>query len=465
VTGDRLVAGVDVKRAYSEKTGYGTDAEYAWFPGYQLVIAQDYSYLLAFDELRALDRNAHQFAGQWRTALLNERKPLTDQLSEMYRDRIRQGVPEEELETEEMKEVSRQIATFDAQLESVEDGVHKWRRPAKDSDAMILAASALIVGGDGEVAMVDAMTGEDMWSAEVTGRAVGLAVADGRLFVSTDTGATYCFAAGGADAGEVRVATSDAPYREDTLAPMYAKAADAIVAQTGSDKGFCLVLGSERGRLAYELAKRTGLRIVGIDPDPSNVAAARRALDAAGMYGRVTFEQGPLDKLMYSDYFANLIVSDTVLMSGKPVGDPSEVFRVLKPCGGKVCLGQPAGSAGMNASAMAAWLAKAPGAPEPKLTNADGVWVLLERGPLEGAGKWTHLYADTANTACSDDELVKGPLGVLWFGEPGPQYMVERHARTVAPVAMDGRLSVAPGASRRGAEPRRLRHGQPGADA
>ena len=37
------------------------------------------------------------------------------------------------------------------------------------------------------------------------------------------------------------------------------------------------------------------------------------------------------------------------------------------------------------------------------------------RGPLEGAGQWTHQYADPANTCCSSDILVQGKLGILWF--------------------------------------------------
>ena len=40
------------------------------------------------------------------------------------------------------------------------------------------------------------------------------------------------------------------------------------------------------------------------------------------------------------------------------------------------------------------------------------------------------------------DELVHGPLGILWFGEPGPQGMVERHAGVQAPVALAGRLFI-----------------------
>ena len=89
---------------------------------------------------------------------------------------------------------------------------------------------------------------------------------------------------------------------------------------------------------------------------------------------------------------------------------------MLRPWGGVECLGSAASG---------------------KVT-----WNESVRGPLDGAGSWTQQYGNSHNTACSEDQLVNGPLGVLWFGEPGPQGMVERHARAEAPLAMDGRLFI-----------------------
>jgi len=442
VADDGVVAGMEGKRAYDEKTGAQTDAEYAWFPGYQLIVTKDYSYVLDYEQLRVLDRKAHQFAGGWRTSILNARKLLTDEVNKLERDRTVIAEGERAARDARIGDLNREIERLNAQLKAVEEGVHKWRKPTPNHEAMILAGETLVLGGDGEVAMVNALRGDDLWSAKAPGRAVGLAVANGRLFVSSTTGAIHCFAQGGGTSNEIRVPVTGAPYPEDGLTAMYASAADAVVAQTKANAGFCLVYGSEKGRLAYELAKRTQMKIIGIDPNPDNVAVARQALDAAGMLGRVVFDQGDLDTLPYADYFANLIVSDTMMLTGKPAGSPQEIHRVLKPCGGVVCLGQPAGGAGMDTGAVATWLAQPVDAPKSKQGDAEGVWLLAERGPLPGAGSWTHLYADPANTACSDDQLVKGPLGMLWFGEPGSQYMVERHARPPAPVAMDGRLIV-----------------------
>ena len=59
----------------------------------------------------------------------------------------------------------------------------------------------------------------------------------------------------------------ESPYPADSLTPFYETAAEQIIDQTGIEKGFCLVYGCGEGRLAFELAKRSDLVIVGVDTD------------------------------------------------------------------------------------------------------------------------------------------------------------------------------------------------------
>jgi len=188
--------------------------------------------------------------------------------------------------------------------------------------------------------------------------------------------------------------------------------------------------------------------IYGIDPDEDEVREGNEALRRAGLYGaRVVLEKGSLEKLPYPDYFANLIVSDEMLISGRIEGSAREMFRVLKPCGGVIFIGQSRRGAEISGKRLKAddlrrWLASA-GLTELHIAEDEsGVWAVVRRGPLPGAGKWTHQYANPGNTACSGDQLVKYPLGVLWFGEPGPAKMLNRHQGGIAPLAANGRFYV-----------------------
>ena len=68
--------------------------------------------------------------------------------------------------------------------------------------------------------------------------------------------------------------------------------------------------------------------------------------------------------------------------------------------------------------------------------------LVIKRGALPGAGSWSHLYGTPANTAIGDETRVQSELGVLWYGDPGPGEMVNRHEGAVGPLATGGRLFV-----------------------
>jgi outer membrane protein assembly factor BamB len=124
----------------------------------------------------------------------------------------------------------------------------------------------------------------------------------------------------------------------------------------------------------------------------------------------VTVRLGDPAETHYPKYFANLVVFGRSTTGGVGVGERNEAFRLQRPYGGIVCVDEPAGM---------------------KTT---------ERGPLEDAGEWTHLYADPANTLCSAD-AVRGPLTMLWFRDVDFD-MPQRHGRGPAPLFHNGRLFV-----------------------
>jgi len=460
--GDQVFTGTE------ELVGYVGDSRgrLGSLMGRKAVIAGGTIYVAGTEKLASVDRQKHPAA----TSKIQSIKTRQSQLGQVARTkalRSEQRQKQAAALAEELHKAQQQLAA------SV-----RWEVPCTCHEALILAGDMLVAGGAGEVRAVDAGSGKTLWSAQVDGIAKGLAVADGRLLVSTDQGLIYAFGPQGTKPlGAVAEPVVANPFAGSPHGSLFAQAAETILKETGIQRGYCLVLGLETGQLALELARRSQLTVHAVSPDAEKVAAARKALDAAGVYGsRVCVDQFPLEKVPYADYFANLIVSETAIVGGN-LPEAAEVFRMLKPLGGTAMIGRPAAGAADQRAAKgdSPILAAQKSGPSPaaqqsgqspegstnggpldaqlrrwleqskiegQVLSSRGVWAKIVRGPLAGAGSWTHLYANAGNTGCSDDELLRCPLRVLWFGHPGPGQMVNRHARAAGPLAIDGRLFI-----------------------
>jgi hypothetical protein len=155
----------------------------------------------------------------------------------------------------------------------------------------------------------------------------------------------------------------------------------------------------------------------------------------------VVFHRKDYESLPYTKYFANLIVSDVSLKTGKMPVTSDNTFCMLKPDGGVIALALPADKlnpAQLKKSGLpynVDWRTEISG-------NIGLAWA--RRSALDDAGEWTHIYAEPSNTACSGDKIVKGKMTLQWFGRPGPRRMIDRHHRNVPPLYKGGRL-FAPG--------------------
>ena len=82
-------------------------------------------------------------------------------------------------------------------LDRTDGGSVKWNAPCNTRRfTVILAGNLLYTGGVGKVEAHSITDGSVVWSAPVNGRVRGLAAANERLFVSTDTGKIYMFGSG-----------------------------------------------------------------------------------------------------------------------------------------------------------------------------------------------------------------------------------------------------------------------------
>ncbi len=431
LTENVLVSGPGRQSQELNAADVDTKNKVAMFGGLRMLVNGPTAYMQSVNQLSAFERGLYLKLSRERIFLTQKRYKINEQLKKTGRN------------TEEAKQLQEQINVLTKQIGELSNKMkdcYRWTIPSEYPYSMIMAGDVLFVGGEDKIAAIEASTGKFIWEASVDGKAYGLSVVNGGLFVSTDKGLIHCFRSG-ANTKTIEAKTGTNPYQRDALTGKYVEAANLILDRSGITKGYCLVIGCGRGRLAYELARRSDLKIICVDEDPRNVAAARTAIDKAGLYGRVVVHQKDYDLLPYTKYFANLIVSDEALQTGKLPVAPGKTFRVLRPDGGILALALPADK--LDPEQLKKWN-------RPSLVNfkseesGDIALVWTRRPALDGAGEWTHTYAEPGNTACSGDKIVKGKMALQWFGRPGPRRMIDRHHRNVPPLFKAGRL-FAPG--------------------
>lgn len=411
--------------AMDELTG---DVGFGWFEGQQMAIQGDAAYIVTGTRLSRLNRLEYAVASRKRHALEEKLSNQAKSLRSLKGD-----------EADQLKEQIRADAAEMKQLESV--GI-VWSTETGDDKALLAAGNVVIVGGSGRVTAYDSKDGRQVWTHELEGDARGLAVAESRLLVSTDAGAIHSFGSSATPSPQVVTDLQPATFPDDDQSPQYRAAAAEILKRSGVNAGYGLVVGGEEGRLALELARQSELKIYCVEPSAEKVTRARQRLAAAGLYGhRVVVHQRDLAPLPYSNYFADLIVSDTVIKDGTWTLPLEQIERHLKPVGGLLCLGRPASAGEIAPAKLRDWSLSSALGNQLETKIADN-WLIMTRGPLPGAGNWSHQYGNPGNTAVSSDRRIQGDLGVLWYGDPGPGEMVNRHEGAVGPLAVNGRLFV-----------------------
>jgi outer membrane protein assembly factor BamB len=289
-----------------------------------------------------------------------------------------------------------------------------WPRALEVPDPALVVAGRTVVAGtlNRKIVTVDMDAKAVVTSAEVDGVALGLAVADGALYVATDQGTIYCFVGAEPSPVGVPIGPIRPPSATDETKGPYDEMAREILKTADLTEGYCVDLACGDGSLACALAQASQLHIIAVEEDPHQVAVAREKLSQAGLYGtRVTvLERDPAETGL-PPQFASLVVSGRSVTEGPQVTAAEEVTRLLHPHGGVALLGRPG-----------------------HLTRTVG------RMPA-GAGEWTHQYADAANTLCSADDLARSPLEMRWFTDFGVR-MPSRHGRGPAPLCRNGIMIV-----------------------
>lgn len=314
----------------------------------------------------------------------------------------------------------------------------KWLTPVAADEAMIIAGDVIYAGSQDTVYAIDAATGKELWQFKTGSRVRGLSAADKRLYVSTIDGKIRCF---GNNSGTPKEVLGTAgPLPKDKFSSFYANFAKDILKSAGTGKGYCLILNGDGG-LAYELAKNSELIIQILSGDAKQVGEVRKKLDAAHLLGgRVSIEKADLKNLPYPPYLFNIVIDAGRFFGGSSPTPVNEIFRVTRPSGGLAFIGQPAG--GEKFGKTLDFNKLKTGIKVLKGENVKAVTkdrlVILTRGRVKDSKDWTHHYGNPGNTFCNEDKTVKGPFGILWYGEPGPRKRIDRHSAPPLPLVYNG---------------------------
>ena len=403
--------------AMDEKTG---NVGASWINGRQMVLAGELAYLMDGERIFGVNRAEHATASQEKQKWFLKARGLSGDQKKLAEAKLK------------MEEYTR-VGVL-------------WEYASDFDDVLIATDNLVFAGGQNQLVALDRTSGKKVWEQTVEGNVRGLSAADNVLTVSTDAGHVYSFHS---EQPENTAATTwpkpyTAPFADDEWTKVYKSAAKQILDRSKQQTGYCLVLGSENGRLAFELAQQSNLTVIGVEPDANKAKASREALQKAGIHAtRVTITSAPLDQLPFANYFANLIVSDSHLLTGQLPCGPEQVARLLKPCGGTAILTRAHNAANSDANdqGMIEWLTQLYLEDEGDLI-ADAPTFMLRRGKLAGAGDWSHQYGNAANTSFADDQRIKEGLGVLWYGDPGPSAMINRHEAAGAPLSTNGRMFI-----------------------
>ncbi|MEI7729824.1 MAG: PQQ-binding-like beta-propeller repeat protein [Verrucomicrobiota bacterium] len=322
------------------------------------------------------------------------------------------------------------------------DKTLQWELKGDGSGDLIRAKNVLYAGGSNVIIGVQmparakpgagaagAAKPTIVWTQPIEGKVWRLLAANGMLFAVTQEGHILAF---GASAGAQKVIKDD----HKTIAPDPATVAKAqsVLTQSGVKDGYALCLGLDEDDLLPALADASKLQIIGVDADAAKVDRLRRRFDAAGLYGtRISLIVAAPESFGAPPYFASVMFANASVSA--KLADEAVLHRVyesLRPYGGVLLTAT--GGAELAEKVKSARLAKA------QVKTAENGLLIKREGALPGAANWTHQYGDAANSMKSDDQNIKLPVGVLWFGGNTHMDVLPRHGHGPSEQVVGGRL-------------------------
>ncbi len=254
----------------------------------------------------------------------------------------------------------------------------------------------------------------------VEGTIYSLLVASNRLFVVTLEGNLYCL---GPDKTEPAAYQSPLLNRTEAVRTQAAssKTATVILDQTSAG-GFVFLAGIPDEKLIDNLLTNKHLQVIVLDTDSDQIEKLRQTYYERGWNAsKISFLNGSLAELALPAYFAQLMIAQEPQQSGSQslLQLVSRLYPSIRPYGGALLL---------KCSELShAKLAKEfQNLSQAQISHRDGYTVIKKAGPIPGSTNYTGGWS-------SPDELVKAPVGVLWYDDS-----VGHFKRAPQPMFVDG---------------------------
>ncbi len=300
------------------------------------------------------------------------------------------------------------------------------------SGDLIKSGSRFYAGGDGILSALSLKKDgrlELLWQENIPGRVGRLLAANGMLFVVTVDGKIMAY---GSDIRSAHIIGSDETKQPNKKNREWAV---SLLEQTQVADGYALLYRVPDIELAAAVALQSRLNLIVVEPEASRIHQMRKNLLKWGLSAsRVHIMPGRVHDFSAPPYMASLI------MVFDPIEQDSiltKLVRETRPYGGKIFL-----STGKEHQLKAIRLIEKQTDPMLSFQTFAHSVVISKNGALPGAADWTHQYGDIANTVKSDDQLVRLPLGVLWFGGVSNFDVLPRHGHGPPEQVVDGRLII-----------------------
>ncbi|WP_339733120.1 PQQ-binding-like beta-propeller repeat protein [uncultured Gimesia sp.] len=251
----------------------------------------------------------------------------------------------------------------------------------------------------------------------VTGKVHSLLVAANRLFVVTLEGSLYCL---GPDkkAPQTYISPITDPKKRNP-APT-STGTPAVISDRLAAGGYVFLAGIPDETLMQGLLGHKSLQVIGLDTNADRIATLRQAYHAKGRSAsELSFLPGTLNDFALPAYFAQLIITSEPQQSGSDSCSQlvSKLYPSLRPYGGCLLIK-------CTEQAHSKLAEEFKNLSQARISRKEGYTVFEKVGALPGSSNYTGGWS-------SPDELVKAPVGVLWYDDsvgnfkraPQPQFV------------------------------------------